>query len=164
MADNMRDMFPSSIAAHGLSSMLLLRTEHRIPEHYVRYLLPSGQEQAAQCIENCSSFLFPKQCRSTKMSHILLLVASVLITATSAQTLTEVLQSQSDLSSWLQLIKPYWNDLDSLTNITFFAPSNDAVTNYFNTPQISGCASTDVAVLKALTVSSISLCCMASLR
>lgn len=79
------------------------------------------------------------------------LLSLLLIVATAfTQSLTDLLKSKTELSVWYRLIQPQWETLNSLKNITFFAPNNDAMLAYFNTAQISGCASTNTNILQAL--------------
>lgn len=80
-------------------------------------------------------------------------IALLFASGTVGQTFTELLRSHDHLSHWYRLIKPFWAELDAMTNVTIFVPNNDGVAAYFNTPQSEGCLSTDLDVLRATIVS-----------
>lgn len=84
------------------------------------------------------------------MARSLCVWSLYLVVTASALSLTELLKSRSELSVWHRLIQPQWDALDRLTNITFLAPNNGAMSEYFNTPQVTGCASADPAIVQAL--------------
>ena len=86
------------------------------------------------------------------MARIIWLQLLYLIDLGFTQSLTDVLKSRAEISVWYRLIQSQWKALDAMNNITFFAPSNQAMSNYFKAPQISGCASTDPSILESLVL------------
>ena len=83
---------------------------------------------------------------------LLLLVLASSLSTLSAQSITSVLASNAQLSSLLDHVKNLPNFsayLDGLTDVTFLAPSNDALTSFFS-GATGTAASQDQALLQAI--------------
>jgi transforming growth factor-beta-induced protein len=85
------------------------------------------------------------------MSLLLLVLASSISTIV-AQSITSVLASNAQLSSLNDQVKnlPHFSAyLDGLTDVTFLAPSNDALTNFFSSATGTAAAE-DSTLLEAI--------------